>query len=204
MLPRRNFPHWQPRPLSHVAYGLAAYLCVGRNFSDLGTMLFFGLVEEIPEIIKVAKTFLPWLAKLALVGKIIQLTGVGEMDENKALEQLQRAADNQKKVRQKVRDELNKRVIKVKDALDCVEKSVFDPKNILKLGKGILATIVGKGATGSFVDIIYAEIEACMKSKMLKQENKRTRGKFVRTRGKEPQFSEIEVIRRGGKMHPFA
>jgi hypothetical protein len=167
-------------------------------------MLFFGLVEEIPEIIKVAKTFLPWLAKLALVGKIIQLTGVGEMDENKALEQLQRAADNQKKVRQKVRDDLNKRVIKVKDALDCVEKSVFDPKNILKLGKGILATIVGKGATGSFVDIIYAEIEACMKEKMLKQKNKRTRGKFVRTRGKEPQFSEIEVIRRGGKMHPFA
>src|SRR3954462_7568765 len=127
----------------------------------------------IPEILKVATTMVPALRTVPIVrGLIVPLSQTGNMNETKALEQYDASRDKNKKEREKVRNKNNKHVIKVKDALQCVEDSLGSGKIGLAFAKALLSVITaGAGASKDMIDIIYGPIQDCMLKKALSQKN---------------------------------
>jgi hypothetical protein len=156
----------------------------------------FALVQEIPEVIKFLA---PVLGKLPLLGRIIPFLQAGEFNEAKAIEQLEAEFDKKKKQREQARARQNRHVIKVKDAMQCVEDNLRG-KFILALGKGVLNALTGKA--DSSIDVLYDAIAACMLEKALQQQNRRSVGKYVKTENTPEPYSEIISLRRG-KLHPF-
>ena len=171
-------------------------------FDILNLFSVIGLVTEIPEIVKVATTFMPALRELPVLGKIIPMFSAGEMDDTKALEELKRSGDKAKRTRQKLKDDNNSKVIKIKDALQCVEDNVFNGRILIAVGKGILSTILGRGGTQSAPDLLFDQIAKCMLAKALQQKNARSKGKYVKTKNTPEQYTELVDLRRG-KLHPF-
>jgi hypothetical protein len=161
--------------------------------------LIIGLVVEIPEIVKIATSFLPGLKNLPVLGKIIPLFSAGEMNEAKVMEQLEADANKSAKVRTKLKDDNNKRVIKVKDALECVENGL-SAKLSLAFLKGAMQVIVGTKANA--FDTLWDPIARCMIEKALQQDNRRSKGKYVKTKDVPEEYSELVSLRRG-KLHPF-
>lgn len=164
-------------------------------------------VEEIPEIVKITTTMIPALQNIRLIrGLIIPLSSAGEMNQAKALEELQSELDKKKKTRQKLRDRQNIHVIKIKDAMQCVENSL-NATVLLKFGKGILNVITGRSVEGG-LDLLYDEINQCMLQKALQQKNKKSHGLFEQHErhksgdAKKVVYSENVRLRRG-KLHPF-
>jgi len=137
-----------------------------------------GLVEEIPELVKIATTFLPALARIPVLGKVIPLFSTGQMNETKALEQLQSEIDKKKQQREQTKKQYNKRVIKLNDAMSCVESQLMNPTVLLDAGKAILSTIatglIGTGGTKSLSEILVERVWQCMIRKMLSQSSERT------------------------------
>lgn len=158
------------------------------------------VIEEVPEVIKVAADVIPALKNVPILGRIISITNAGKMDDTKAMEQLQSQSDKAKKTRTQLKDRYNSKVIKIKDALQCVEDNVMDGKILLSLAKGLMHTITGSPSNAA--DIMFQQIADCMVKKALGQKNRRVMGKFVTSKNLEQDYSEIEVIRRG-KLHPF-
>jgi hypothetical protein len=180
--------------------------------SDLAYKGFFfyttvGLVEEIPEIVKIATKFIPALRSIPLIGKVIPLLSAGEMNETKALEELQRRDERDKQKRTRLKNKYRSKVIKISDAMECVENEV-DGKLLLVVGKAILSTITGS-SSGNATQILFDKIAACMIEKALQQRNPRALGKFTKTKGPglpgpEGQESYTEIIKlRRGDLHPF-
>jgi hypothetical protein len=158
--------------------------------------LLIGLVQEIPEVIKFVG---PVIGRVPLLGKIIPFLQAGELNEAKALEQLQSEMDKNKKQRTKARQEQNKHVIKISDAMQCVEENL-NGKFLLSIGRAVLNALTGKPDNAG--DILYDAIFQCMLSKALQQNNARSVGKYVKTKNTPEPFSEIISLRRG-KLHPF-
>jgi hypothetical protein len=166
------------------------------------------LVEEIPEIVKVTTSFVPALQNVKLIrGLLVPLHNTGQFNETKALEELQGQRDKNKKEREKLRQKNNIHVIKISDAMKCVEDNLYEGKAAIAFAKALLSTITGKGQ--DFGDVMFQKISQCMIDKALQQKNKRSLGKYVKTKGpglpgpeKQPTFSEIVKLRRG-KLHPF-
>jgi hypothetical protein len=155
----------------------------------------------IPEIVKVTTTFVPALKNIRLVrGMIIPLGASGTMNEAQALAEYQRSKDRNRATRTRLKQQHNKRVIKVSDAMECLEKEL-DGKLAILFGQALLNVILG--GTNDCFDLAFGRIAGCMIGKALQQGNQRTLGKFVRKRVGEPEFSEIVKIRRG-KLHPHA
>jgi hypothetical protein len=172
--------------------------------------------EVIPEIVKVATTMVPALRTVPILrGLIVPLSNVGNMNETKALEELQRAADKHKQQREQARSRVKSRVIKVSDAMKCVDEFFSTGRLALSIGKAILSTITSSfaGDPRDATDIAHAEILECMKRKMLQQRNRRSKGRYVKIRGPqigtkekynlpESSFSELVRVRRG-RLHPL-
>jgi hypothetical protein len=165
---------------------------------NIGWLCFsVSLITEIPEIVKFVA---PVLRSIPLLGRVIPLFQAGEFNEAKTLEQLQAQADKNKNTRQKLKDDTNKRVIKVRDALECVEKVCFDGRILIRIGKALLATIAGRSE--NLGDIMFGEIADCMLSKALQQDNRRRKGKFTSEKGLPETYTELISLRRG-RLHPF-
>jgi hypothetical protein len=170
------------------------------------------LVEEIPEIVRVTTTMVPALKNVQLIrGLLIPLSRSGTMNETKALEELKSARDKNQEQRTKLKKKYNKRVIKVSEAMKCVEDAIGDGKIAIAVGKAIISTITSSltGNSSSAVDILFDKIAGCMIDKALQQRNKRRRGSFesheAHKTGKKKVtvFEELVRVRRG-KLHPHA
>lgn len=154
------------------------------------------IIEEIPEIVKVTTSFVPALQNVKLIrGLLVPLHNTGQFNETKALEELQSQRDKNKKQREKLKQKNNIRVIKISDAMTCVEKSLYDGKAAIAFAKALLSTITGKGQ--DFGDVMFQQIAQCMIDKALQQKNVRRRGEFQ----SDHPFSEKIRIRKG-KLHP--
>lgn len=167
-------------------------------------------IETVPEIVKVTTTMIPALQNIRLVrGLIVPLSNAGTMNEAKALEELQRSADKNKQARERARDRYKAHVIKVNDAMKCVEDAMTARGGIvLILAKAILNTITS-GVTGNIqdaTDLMHGRVLGCMINKMLQQRNRRSKGKYVKEKGpgipEGETFTELVRVRRG-KLHPF-
>jgi hypothetical protein len=113
------------------------------NFLLIAPILVFSLIQEIPPIVRTIVTLAPSIANLPLIrGLIIGLSGVKQINEKKVLEELQAAKDKLRKQRKKLADDNNKYVIKVSEAMKCVESNV-DGALLAKVGRAIIATLSG-------------------------------------------------------------
>ncbi len=138
------------------------------------------IAEIVSPIVEAALIIAPELLNVPVLGRVlIALTGGHPGSEHKALEDLQRSADDQKKARQKVRDRLGHRVIKVSDALQCAETTLFDGKLLLLVGKAIVKNI--SGAPTDVGALQYEPIERCMIQKMLSQSSTKKVGGWKQT-----------------------
>ncbi len=158
------------------------------------------LLTEIPEIVKIATTLIPALRTLPLLGKIIPLLSAGDMNDALAQEKMERDFNNNKDQRTKTKTKGNKHVIKISDALECVESGVFDSGLMLALVKGLVSAITGGSKFAP--DVLFDQIAQCMLEKKLQQDNKRKKGKFVSEKGLPEEYSEIISLRKG-QLHPF-
>lgn len=159
----------------------------------------------IPEVVKVTTTMIPALKNVQIIrGLIIPLAATGDMNQAKAIEELDAERKKKQEERKKLKKKQNKRVIKVSDAMDCVEKYAYDGKVALDFAKAILHVITQKTPV-DFGDIMFGKISGCMIGKALPQKNSRSRGKYVKSKGPgitDQPFSELVRLRRG-KLHPF-
>lgn len=150
------------------------------------------VIEEIPEIVKITTTMIPALRNVQLIrGLVIPLSSTGDMNQAKALEQYQSEVDKKKRVRQKLRDDLNKRVIKVKDALQCVEDTLGSGAIGISFAKSLLNVINPLKTPGSatdMMDLLYGPIQECMIKKALTQTQKRKyqHRVYMRRQGRGP------------------
>ncbi len=161
------------------------------------------LVEEIPEVVKVATSFIPALKNVKLVrGLIIPVQGTGQFNETKALEEYESAKKKNQEQRVKLKKKYNKHVIKISDAMKCVEDNVFDGAIAISVGKALMSTITSSvtGTSQNAGDILFGHISGCMIGKMLQQKNKRRRGEFSK---KKPEAFSEKVRIRKGKLHPY-
>lgn len=158
------------------------------------------VIEEIPEAVKVATSLIPALRNVKFIrGLVVPLSNTGQFNETKALEAYENERKKEQEKRTKLKKENNKYVIKISDAMACVESSCFDASIMLAVGKAFLSAITS-GFTGSQVtagDILFQKIAKCMTDKKLQQKNLRRRGEFK----SDHPFSEKLRIRKG-KLHP--
>jgi hypothetical protein len=160
------------------------------------------LIEEIPSVVKTVVELAPALKNIQLIrGLIIPLSKVPS-NETEALEKLQADANKKKEERRKLKKKQNKRVIKVSDAMECVEKYAYDGKIALDFGKALISVITS-GITGTQTDlgdIMFGRMSGCMIGKALQQNNKRRSGEFKK---KKPEAFSEKIRLRKGKLHPY-
>lgn len=168
------------------------------------------IVEAVPEIVKVTTTMIPALQNVRFLrGVLVPLSRAGDMNESKALENYEAMRKKDEQRRTKLKKKYNSKVIKISDAMECVEKSLYDGKLAIALGKGIIESLLGRGSGAGAPGLVFDQIAQCMITKALQQKNARSLGKYVKTKGpglpgpeKQPTFTEIVKLRRG-KLHPF-
>jgi len=159
------------------------------------------LVQEIPEIVKVTTTMIPALQNVRLIrGLIIPLQGAGSMNETKAIEAYEATKRKSQEQRTKLKQKYKKNVIKISDAMQCVEDHCFDGKLALVFGKALLDVVTGGKADAG--DILFGRIAGCMVGKALQQKNKRRRGLFSQKDKSRKNVVYSELVRlRKGKLH---
>jgi hypothetical protein len=167
------------------------------NAFDLATSLAFSVA--VPEIVKIATTLIPGLKTLPVLGKIIPLFQAGEMNTIQAEAQYQADKERSSERRTRLKQENNKHVIKISDAMECVENAL-DAKLAIAFLKGTIQVILG--GTGNSFDTIFDPIASCMQEKALQQKNLRSKGKYVKTKGTPEEYTELISLRKG-KLHPF-
>lgn len=145
-----------------------------------------GVVEIGGEIVEVALTFVPGLADVPVLGRILLALAPGGGNESKALEDLQKQAES-KKTERDTRIKRNARyVIKASDAMECVQKNIMNGGFLLSIGKGIINTVLGKGGKLSAPDLMTDRIFTCIEEHVLRQDTPRVKGepsgKYVRPR----------------------
>jgi hypothetical protein len=148
---------------------------MGDTIFDLIT--FVGLVTEIPEIVKVATTLFPGLRSLPLIGKIIPLFQAGEWNEAKTIEQLEADARKDTDERTKLKRENNKHVIKVSDALQCVEEGLNGKVAVSFLRAACSVILGGKG---NAFNTLWDPISRCIVANALRQDTVRKGSKLVK------------------------
>jgi hypothetical protein len=136
-------------------------------------LFLVGLVKEIPNVLKLAKTVLPTIGKVPVLGRIVSLLQVPD-NEAEYLEVLKRESDKAKRTRKRKRDENNRYVIKVSDALQCVEDNFYDPKTAWTFVKGLLSGLAeGKGKTG--FSALGDAVSECIIENALRQDTPRVK-----------------------------
>lgn len=118
------------------------------------------------------KTLVPTIGRFALGRAILPIALLQEVPQ--ALEQKLKAIVK-KKTRTRLEDKLNTRVLKVQDAVDCLDKTLRDPKMLKDLiGKAVSAFVIDL-AVGDPMDALTDPVVECFKEKMLKQTSARAR-----------------------------
>ncbi len=123
---------------------------------------------NVIELLRGAKSFAPVVGRLTIAaGTVIGLAPLAEFAEQKLEDGIKRGL--KKKTKRQPQD--NQRVVKVKDAVDCVENIIRDPRLLLRTAKEIVAIFTGEPRT--IVNVAVDEIAYCIRSKALKQTSKR-------------------------------
>ncbi len=169
-----------------------------------------GIIEIVSPLVEAALIVAPELVNIPVLGKLLLgLSGGNPMNEAQAVEQVQKQADDAKKTRQKVQDRLGHRVIKVSDALKCVDATLTDGKLLLTLAKALVKNIAGTPT--DIGQLQYDPIQNCMIQKMLSQSGKkdlrgwkqpyhrpaRGRGKGGFTKGMEGEGEAKVLLEKG-------
>jgi hypothetical protein len=125
---------------------------------------------------------MPELADIPVLGRIaVLLSGTNQLNDTHALEEFQRAKDRQKAQREKERDDNSRYVIKVSEALKCVDDSLFNTGVLMAFLKGLVNVILGK--TQTMDDLMYDKIKTCILENRLRQDTPRvfsTTGRYHR------------------------
>ncbi len=139
-----------------------------------------GIVEIVSPLVEAALIVAPELIDVPILGRILLgLSGGHPLNENQALEQMQKSLEDNKRTRQKTRDRLGHRVIKVSDALKCAEDTLFDGRLLLTAGRALIKNIAGTPTEIGAMQ--YDPIERCMIQKMLTQANPKKVGGWKQT-----------------------
>jgi hypothetical protein len=140
------------------------------------------VIEEIPEVIRTALILMPELANVPVLGRIaVLLAGTHQLDDTHPLEQFDKAREADKAVRERERDENSRYVIKVSEALKCVDKGLFDSKLLLAFLKGLINILLGKSQSADA--LMYDQIKQCILENRLRQDTPRvfsTTGRYHR------------------------
>lgn len=156
------------------------------------------VIEEIPELVKITTTMIPALKEIRLIrGLIVPLQNAGTMNESRAIEFYNNEKAKNQEQRTRMKRDHNKKVIKISDAMQCVEDHVFDGRLALVFGKALLNVISGRAVDAG--DILWGRISGCMIGKALQQDNARRRGEYSKKKP-EPYSEKIRV--RKGRLHP--
>ena len=140
----------------------------------MATQPAFLVPPDIGQLLKTAKTFLPELGRIGLpTGKVVGLAGLATLEQVAPFmvkKKLKASTDTE--------DDDNTRVVKVQDAINCVDQTFRDPASVIGLATEVVKVIAfyRAGQTnddylGEWVDIV-AE---CIREKALKQTAPRKR-----------------------------
>jgi hypothetical protein len=168
--------------------------------SFLCVFLAVGLVlpPETEQALTWVKTLVPKIGRLKVPSPIIvALAALAEFTETEGARQIERHV--KKDTKREARD--NSQVVKVEDAIKCIDEQFRDPKKLLQLLKGLISAVIEV----SGVEFRFAMVDdavACIREHALQQKNKRSVGKYVKTKNTPEPYSEIISLREG-KLHPF-
>lgn len=125
---------------------------------------------NVIEILRGVKSFAPVVGRISVAaGTIIGLAPLAELAEQELEQRIKRGL--KKKTKREKKD--NQQVLKVKDAIDCVENISRDPKLLLRTAKEIVKIFTGEPRT--IVNVLVDEIAECIRSKALIQTARRQR-----------------------------
>src|SRR5678815_2065163 len=129
---------------------------------------------EIARILPTVVKFFPELVKSApAVGKVIPLNSVLEEPDADAMEALQRKV----KVKPDKTFNDNSSVIKVSEAIKCVEKTFNDTTILLELGKYVIRQLLEGSKTEFAAERIANGIAKCLRENSLRQDTVRIKGR---------------------------
>ncbi len=129
------------------------------------------VIEEIPQVIKTAVTLIPALAKIPGLGKLIVVLNKVPQSDTQALEKLQSDNDKKKKEREKTVKENARYVIKVSEAMKCVNSKFDDANLVLDFVKSLIDLVTGGSQT--MTDALRERILHCMLENRLRQDTPR-------------------------------
>lgn len=125
---------------------------------------------NVIEILRGIKSFAPVVGRISVAsGTIIGLATLGELAEQELVRRIRNGL--KKKTKRDKKD--NQRVVKVKDAIDCVESHLRDPTVLLRTAKEILAIFTGEPRT--IINVLTDEVAQCIRDKALVQTARRAR-----------------------------
>jgi hypothetical protein len=134
-----------------------------------------GIAEIGAEVAEVALTFIPGLADVPILGRILLVLAPGGGNDLKALEELQKQAEK-KKTDRATRIQKNARyVLKASEAMKCVESNLMNGGVLLALGRGLINTVLGKGGGQSAPDLLVERIFQCIEEHVLRQDTPRVK-----------------------------
>ncbi len=132
-----------------------------------------GIIEIGGEVAEVALTFIPGLAEVPILGRILLTMAPHGGNDIKALEELQKVADA-KKTDRATRQQRNARyVLKASEAMKCVEVNLMNGGVLLAIGKGLINAVLGRAGAGP--DILLDRIYTCIEENVLRQDTPRVK-----------------------------
>lgn len=125
---------------------------------------------NVIEILRGIKSFAPVVGRISIAtGTVIGLLPLAELAEQ---EMIQRIKNGLKKKTKREKTD-NQKVVKVKDAIDCVEDHIRDPAVLLRTAKEIVHLFAGEPRT--IINVLTDEIASCIREHALKQTSPRQR-----------------------------
>ncbi len=145
------------------------------------------VIGEILEVgIGAAIEFAPFLLDIPILGRILSPFRFSRhpANEAKVIEQLQASQDKDKETRKKTKQRNARYVIKVSEAMECVEKHYGNGAALWEFVKAIGRAIAGSDTAGT--DVLMNEVFKCLEENRLRQDTPRVKGepsgKYVRPR----------------------
>ncbi len=140
--------------------------------------LALAIPPDIVQFVKTAKEFTPQIGRMRLPGgAIISLIALAPV----AQEQMEAAVARNVRVRTRVKKSDNKQVVKVKDAIECIEKNFTEQgfqNKLLNVARGVVGAVATLGLLpdnqlNDAVSKIIDDQIGCIRKKALKQSHKR-------------------------------
>jgi len=127
---------------------------------------------SIAEIAATVVEVFPQLLRIPLLGRLLSAFRQSPYKDSQAIENLQKASDKAKQTRVRLKHENNHRVIKVSDAMQCVEDQLADGRLAWTLFKSLGATIIGLEGSDA-AEATMQSIFECFVRKRLSQSRPR-------------------------------